>query len=227
MEWCNKGRMSGFRDTFTKEDKGENMLDYDESAFYYFAAVVLTVVFVPVGWTLLRTLIWGPKDSETASDVKARALRSRCKCSLCQDKVSPVHAARASRFSCRTVFHLLLCIVLAGCLLFTFQQIATASQGEIRRFDPFAILEIPQDATDKDIKSAYRRLSLKYHPDKNPNDTLAMGRFMQITKAYEALTDSRAKENYLKYGNPDGPQPMRVRCKLVRDRTAEVFPGDG
>ena len=208
--------MSGFRDTFTKEDKGENMLDYDESAFYYFAAVVLTGVFIPVAWTLIRNIVWGPKDSETAADIKSRALRSRCKCSLCQDKVSPTHTPKPSRISCRNFCHFLLFLTLAFALGFSFQQIATSSQGEIRRFDPFAILEIPAEATDKDIKSAYRRLSLKYHPDKNPGDTLAMGHFMQITKAYEALTDPRAKENYLKYGNPDGPQPMRFAIGMPR-----------
>lgn len=45
--------MSGFRDTFTKEDSGEKMLDYDESAFYYFAVVVTSVILIPLGFSLL------------------------------------------------------------------------------------------------------------------------------------------------------------------------------
>ena len=207
--------MSGFRDTFTKEDKGENMLDYDESAFYYFAAVVLTLTVLPVGYTFLRDLISGPKDDETTLSIREKAVKARCRCSLCQEKLGtagpPVQKAKKTgKFTCKRVVHFLVLVALGYALLFTLEQIAESGLGEIRRFDPFAILEIPLESSDKEIKSAYRKLSLKYHPDKNPNDSLAMGKFMQITKAYEALTDPTAKENYLKYGNPDGPQPMRV-----------------
>merc|ERR1719359_2501587 len=63
---------------------------------------------------------------------------------------------------------------------------------------------------DRTIKKAYRQLSLKWHPDKNPNDALAAAQFIQITKAYKALTDEAAKANYEKYGNPDGPSTMKV-----------------
>lgn len=45
----------------------------------------------------------------------------------------------------------------------------------------------------------------KFHPDKNPNDSLAYAKFIQVTKAFNALTDPIARENYEKFGNPDGP----------------------
>lgn len=54
----------------------------------------------------------------------------------------------------------------------------------LKSFDPFQILGIEPGAEIKDIKKAYRRLSLIKHPDKNPDDPLAVTEFIQITKAY-------------------------------------------
>ena len=52
--------------------------------------------------------------------------------------------------------------------------------------DLYAVLGIPVDANDQQIKTAYRKLSLKYHPDKNPNGTET---FQQINKANEILSN--------------------------------------
>ncbi len=54
-----------------------------------------------------------------------------------------------------------------------------------------------------EIKKKYRKLSKIYHPDKQGGD---QDMFMKIAKAYEALTDEVSRENWEKYGNPDGPQ---------------------
>eukprot|EP00913_Durusdinium_trenchii_P016210 g15234.t1 len=82
---------------------------------------------------------------------------------------------------------------------------------EIKRFDPFEILEISPGAS---AAEAYRKLSLVYHPDKNPDDPLAASRFMQITKAHMALTDETSKANFEKYGNPDGAQVSKLGIGL-------------
>jgi len=87
---------------------------------------------------------------------------------------------------------------------------------QINKFDPFEILEVEHGADKGDIKKAYRKMSLEFHPDKNPDDPLAASKFIQITKAYQALTDETAKNNYEKYGNPDGPQPQKVGMGLPR-----------
>ncbi|SSD61521.1 related to Protein translocation protein SEC63 [Saccharomycodes ludwigii] len=81
-------------------------------------------------------------------------------------------------------------------------------------FDPYELLGLgtATDATEKDIRSAYRKLSVKFHPDKLPQNLSDEERdklqekFVLITKAYKALTDELTRENYLKYGHPDGPQ---------------------
>jgi DnaJ-class molecular chaperone with C-terminal Zn finger domain len=56
-----------------------------------------------------------------------------------------------------------------------------------------------------------RRLSLKYHPDKNPDDPNAAAKFHLLTKAHDCLTDEKARENCEKFGNPDGPGTFSVR----------------
>lgn len=54
----------------------------------------------------------------------------------------------------------------------------------LKSFDPFQILGVEPDSDQPTIKRAYRKLSLLKHPDKNPDDPLAVTEFIQITKAY-------------------------------------------
>jgi translocation protein SEC63 len=99
---------------------------------------------------------------------------------------------------------------------FVWYYLYTSMTGDlaIARFDPYAILGIDMGADDKQIKKSYRSLSLMYHPDKNPGNKMAEDMFVKITRAYEALTDQEARENWEKYGNPDGKQPMEVSIAL-------------
>ena len=63
--------------------------------------------------------------------------------------------------------------------------------------DYYQVLELPASATTAEIKSAYRRLALVYHPDKHNNDPYATARFADIKEAYEILTNPARKEYYL------------------------------
>jgi curved DNA-binding protein CbpA len=63
--------------------------------------------------------------------------------------------------------------------------------------DYYKILELQPSATLQEIKTAYRRLALQYHPDKHDNDLYASARFEIIKEAYEILTDPKKKEYYL------------------------------
>lgn len=62
--------------------------------------------------------------------------------------------------------------------------------------DYYYFLGIKDDASDEDIKTAYRKLSMKYHPDKNDNDAFFAQRFMEIQEAYETLSDPQMRRNY-------------------------------
>ncbi|MBT3393835.1 MAG: molecular chaperone DnaJ [Waddliaceae bacterium] len=66
--------------------------------------------------------------------------------------------------------------------------------------DYYETLGISRDASPEEIKKAYRKKALKYHPDKNSGDDKAAGRFKEISEAYEALSDSNKRELYDRYG---------------------------
>jgi len=63
--------------------------------------------------------------------------------------------------------------------------------------DYYDILQIPPSATLPEIKQAYRKLALAWHPDKNPNDPYAQAKFDEIKEAYETLTNPIRKDLYL------------------------------
>lgn len=64
----------------------------------------------------------------------------------------------------------------------------------------YDILQVPKGASDEQIKRAYRKLALKYHPDKNPGNEEANKRFADINNAYEVLSDSEKRGIYDRYG---------------------------
>jgi molecular chaperone DnaJ len=67
--------------------------------------------------------------------------------------------------------------------------------------DYYEVLGVEKKASADDIKRAYRRLALKYHPDKNPNDKEAEGKFKECAEAYEVLSDTEKKQRYDQYGH--------------------------
>src|SRR5882724_5843349 len=75
--------------------------------------------------------------------------------------------------------------------------------------DYYEVLLVERTATDEDIKKAYRKLALKYHPDKNPGDKAAEESFKEIGEAYEALSDPDKREAYNQYGHAAFDPRMR------------------
>lgn len=67
--------------------------------------------------------------------------------------------------------------------------------------DFYAILGVDNNATEKDIKKAYRKLARKYHPDVNPNDAAAEARFKEMNEAYEVISDPEKRKKYDQYGD--------------------------
>ncbi|HQS69946.1 MAG TPA: DnaJ domain-containing protein, partial [Novosphingobium sp.] len=76
--------------------------------------------------------------------------------------------------------------------------------------DPYSTLGVPRSATEKDIKSAYRKLAKELHPDKNKDNPKATERFSEVTRAYDLLSDKDKRAKFDRGeidadGNPMGP----------------------
>ncbi|AMG30060.1 molecular chaperone DnaJ [Grimontia hollisae] len=67
--------------------------------------------------------------------------------------------------------------------------------------DFYEVLGVSRDASERDIKKAYKRLAMKYHPDKNPGDETAAEKFKEVKLAYEILTDDQKRAAYDQYGH--------------------------
>ena len=67
--------------------------------------------------------------------------------------------------------------------------------------DYYELLGISRTASSEEIKKAYRKAAMKYHPDKNPGDASAEAMFKQISEAYEVLSDANKKQQYDQYGH--------------------------
>src|SRR5271170_3020266 len=67
--------------------------------------------------------------------------------------------------------------------------------------DFYKVLGVERSADAEEIKKAYRKLALKYHPDKNPNDKSAEEKFKELSEAYEVLSDPAKRANYDRFGH--------------------------
>jgi len=184
-------------------------LEYDNSAFYYFALTLLFFYLVPGTWYTFSEVYQafiGGGDKE----IRPRTASEKEKA----DKLlkSRTGLARLKRWP--FVVNLV-CLVISLLIFFSLLWMIR-NDGEVNRFDPYTILQVEVGSGTAEIKRAYRKLSLQYHPDKNIGNKAAEEMFMKIAKAYEALTDETAKENYEKFGNPDGKQSLEVSIGLPK-----------
>lgn len=67
--------------------------------------------------------------------------------------------------------------------------------------DYYEVLGVSRDASEEEIKKAYRRLALKYHPDRNPGDRTAEERFKEASEAYQVLSDPERRSRYDRFGH--------------------------
>jgi len=72
--------------------------------------------------------------------------------------------------------------------------------------DYYEVLGVSKSATAEEIKKAYRKLAIKYHPDRNPGDKAAEEKFKEAAEAYDVLSDDDKRKRYDTYGHNMGPQ---------------------
>ena len=79
--------------------------------------------------------------------------------------------------------------------------------------DPYLTLEIQSNATQEEIKQAYRRLAMKWHPDRNQNSDDAKERFHQAAEAYKILFEKAPKEKYGRAETDWSDEIGRASCR--------------
>src|SRR6266540_6149994 len=67
--------------------------------------------------------------------------------------------------------------------------------------DYYEVLGVERNASEEEIKKAYRKLAVKYHPDKNPGDKASEDKFKELGEAYEALSNPQQRAAYDQYGH--------------------------
>jgi curved DNA-binding protein CbpA len=82
--------------------------------------------------------------------------------------------------------------------------------------DPYKALGLSRDASQDDIRKAHRKLVRKYHPDANPEDPRAEGRFKEVQQAYEVLSDEKKRREY-----DEGPRTSSRGRSPGRPRSRE------
>ena len=102
-------------------------------------------------------------------------------------------------------------------------QILKEHRGDQRLIDRlFQLLGLDKDASDRQIKKAYRTLSKKFHPDKNPGDDTMAQKFVEIADAYEALIDPEVRKIYDQYGH-EGVQQHKQGGNRPQQNPFDLF----
>jgi len=73
--------------------------------------------------------------------------------------------------------------------------------NNMNKRDYYEVLGVSKGASESEIKKAYRKMALKYHPDKNPNDKIAEEKFKEAAEAYEVLSNPEKKQRYDQFGH--------------------------
>ncbi|KAI0226507.1 J domain-containing protein [Lamellibrachia satsuma] len=167
--------------------------EYDEEGgtFYFFLLSFMALVLVPATYYL-----WGTGEGKEDTEKSRRV----CQCDPCKMKKQKLKSKEpVNRLKRRAIKTGLL---IGWALLAAVAYKASQVELDFAEFDPYSELKIDRGATNREIKKAYHKLSIIFHPDKDTGDSQ---KFMKITKAYKALTDEEARKNWEEYGNPDGP----------------------
>ena len=72
---------------------------------------------------------------------------------------------------------------------------------KVSKADYYEVLGVSREASDQELKSAYRKLAMKHHPDRNPGDHAAEEKFKEASEAYQVLSDADKRAAYDRYGH--------------------------
>ncbi|EFP79380.2 secretory subunit [Puccinia graminis f. sp. tritici] len=178
--------------------------EYDESGqSNFFVFTFLLLILIP--WTI-----------SSLSKLSSTTAKPPCPEWNSKDEQVKKAKQKASPISLSHV-----CLALGWALLAYVAYRASFVKASSGTYDPFTILGLNPGSDEKSIKRHFKRLSLKFHPDKlklQVNQTMeeVNEHFVNLTKAYKALTDETIRENYEMYGHPDGKRETAMGIALPK-----------
>jgi len=186
---------------------------FDDVAFYWFLQVILGITLLPITLSKLKDLFTRKHVLKTRAHPFVTPIPDYIpKIKLISEEDQSIDRT----LSLRNIFFAFSWILFLLLLI----QLPKWHNREMTSFEPFDVLEIPKGSSESKIKRSYRKMSLKYHPDKCTKPPLELPEakckdmFIMVRKAYETLTDEQTKDNYEKYGNPDGYKGTSVTIGL-------------
>ncbi|TVY42135.1 Translocation protein [Lachnellula subtilissima] len=187
---------------------------YDEQGQFFpiFIATIVGIVTIPLTYTVLKP----------SSDPGATAPRIKT-------DYRPEHAdlidiqRKAQKKKERKLKRILTVVAGWATMAFMAYLIYVTARTIPKIWNPYDILGISDSASEREIKSHYKQLSKKYHPDKakpDPakNETLETinDYYVELVKAYKALTDEDIRNNFIQFGHPDGKQSFSIGIALPK-----------
>ncbi|KAL6127178.1 hypothetical protein ACLB2K_075220 [Fragaria x ananassa] len=174
----------------------------NNALFPIFILTIMALALVP--YTIMKLCSAASKETKSI----------HCKCSDCS------HSGKYRRSLFKRISNFSTCsnltIVLLWVVMIVLVYYIKTQSAENQVFDPFQILGLEPGAPESEIKKAYRKLSVVYHPDKNPDPDANKYFVEKIVKAYQALTDPVSRQNYETYGHPDGRQGFEMGIALPK-----------
>ncbi|KAL8779947.1 MAG: hypothetical protein Q9194_001166 [Teloschistes cf. exilis] len=195
---------------------------YDEQGqfFPYFILTITALVTVPLTFSLLKPTKEHAELENTAPRIESDFKPPDVHLIQGQKRKQWRRERRLKRFIA----------VVAGWVTMALMMylIAVTKTSAPRIWDPYDILEISRSSTEKQINKRYRDLSRVYHPDKARPDEAKNQTvdsineyWVELSKAYKALTDEEIRNNYIQYGHPDGKQSFSIGIALPKLIVAE------
>ncbi|CAB63399.1 J domain-containing protein [Caenorhabditis elegans] len=172
---------------------GRASFEYDEvgNTFYYVLVAFYAIILFPATYLCLP----GASKPEPEHVINEH----ECQCDGCDKKRRQKAANKPWRRTKKIIT--IVVLVVAWAIFAIIVKKTTEIEQTHKDYDPYQILGLDQGADEKAIKKAWRDMSKIHHPDRGGDAQF----FDKIAKAHQALTDKEARENWEKYGNPDGP----------------------